>query len=350
MNINKTLLLFSALAPAVCSAQTQVTEYNPGATAEGVVYALPATGVNVDVTAIKTVYVPGEFAKYADRFLHIQGVRRDREEAWEVKNIAVSAVGVPDTLKIFTIKQKEKSSAAHVQFTKNGVLAAINTTQELNDMVLPASVTVSHALDGRKYMTSEMLEAASSAKIAELVAQEIFDIRDSKNSIRRGEAESMPKDGESLRIVLADLDTQEEALMQMFTGHTDTTYVYKRFVEVPKEDVAKKVMFRFSKKLGFVDTDDMSGAPYYINVTDKHTVQLPTEKEAAKRKINGVVYNLPSLASVSVTTLTDIVFQGEMPMGQFGNIDMLNNALFNKGAAPKVTFNTATGALLRLEE
>jgi len=343
------IIYIAAFLPLLCSAQTQVTEYNPGATADGVVYALPRTVINVDVSAIKTVYMPGEFAKYAERYLHIQGVKRQPETNCQVTGLTVYTEGEPDTLKMFTIKQKDKSSAANVQFTRNGVLSAINTEQEFETRVAPKSTTTHHARDGKKYLTAEMLEASSSAKMAELVAQEIFEIRDSKNTIRRGQAESMPKDGASLRIVLDDLDEQEEALMQMFVGYTDTTTVYESYSVAPTEDINKEVLFRFSQKVGFVDSDDVQGEPYYISVVDKHSAQMPNEKDAAKRKLNGVVYNVPGSAKVTISTMTNVLYDHDLQMGQFGTMDILNNALFNKGAAPKVMFNTSTGALLRIE-
>lgn len=349
MNLKSITTVLLSLPALLSNAQTQVTEYSPAQTAEGVVYSLPSTAVTVDVKAIKTVYVPGEFAKYAERYLHVQGVKRMGETQWQVNQVEVYGQGVPDTLKTFVIKQKDKSSASNIQLTNKGVIAAINTLQQLDSDILPQSTTTNHARDGRKYMTSEMLEASSSAKIAELVAREIFDIRDSKNAIRRGQAESMPKDGASLRIVLDDLDAQEEALMQMFVGYVDTTVIYQRFAINPKTDVNKEVLFRFSSKEGFKEVDDLAGEPYYISIADKHTAQMPTEKEASKRKINGVVYNIPSAAKVTLSTMTKVLFEGDIQMGQFGTIDMLNNSLFNKGMAPKVTFNTTSGALLRIE-
>lgn len=343
------IALLSFFMPMVGMAQTQVMEYNPAALAEGVVYSLPLTTVNVDVKAMKTVYVPGEFAKYAERYLHIQGVKRQEEITWIMDGVKIFEDGVVDSLKTFVVKQKDKSSACNMQLTNGGIVAAINTSQVLEPHELPQGTSTNNALDAKKYLTSEMLEATSTAKIAELVAQEIYDIRDSKNAIRRGQVEAMPKDGASLRIVLDDLDKQENALMQMFTGYVDTMVVYKRYTICPMKNMDKEVMFRFSSKLGFVDADDLAGVPYYISITDKHSVPFPDEKEAAKRKINGVVYNIPGMAKVQLSSMTGSIYEADMPFAQFGTVDILNNALFNKGAAPKVTFNTATGALLRLE-
>lgn len=349
MNFNKLLNILFFSLPLTVNAQTQVTEYNSSVTAQGAVYSLPATALNVDVKALKTTYTPGEFARYAERYLHVQGVKREPEQNWEICELQITPIGVPDSLKMYTIKHKDKSSACNVQLTDRGVLAAINTEQKLNDVELPKGSRTHHARDGKRYLTGEMLEAASTAKIAELVAHEIFDIRDSKNAIRRGQVDSMPKDGASLRIVLDDLDAQEEALMQLFVGYTDTTVVYERYEVLPKEDVKNEVLFRFSTKLGFVDADDLAGAPYYISVIDKHSTSIPNEKDALKRKITGVVYNVPGTARVTLRNMTTTLYDKDLQFGQFGTVDMLNNALFNKDAATKVLINPVTGALLKVD-
>lgn len=348
MNLKRLFNIFFLAAPLAVAAQTQITAYNPAVTAQGAIYALPATAINVDVKAVKTVYVPGEFARYADRFLHIKGVSREEITKWAVDEVAVSSVGVADTLKMFTIKQKDKSSACNVQLTDRGVIAAINAEQTLHDKPLPKGSKTNHRLDSKRYLTGEMLEAASTAKIAELIAQEIFDIRDSKNAIRRGQVESMPKDGASLRIVLKDLDVQEEALMQMFTGYTDTIVVYERYEVLPTADVKNEILFRFSEKLGFVDADDLAGSPYYISIANRNSTPLPTEKEAAKRKVTGVAYNVPGSARVTLKNMTTTLYDKDLQFGQFGTVDMLNNALFNKDAKTKILFSPVTGALLKV--
>lgn len=60
--------------------------------------------------------------------------------------------------------------------------------------------------------------ASSTAKMAELVAKEIYNIRESKNALLRGQADNMPSDGAQLKIMLDNLNAQEEAMTQMFSG------------------------------------------------------------------------------------------------------------------------------------
>lgn len=344
------LITFQLLLSLAVGAQTQVTEFNPGLVANGVNYALPKTVLKTDVSVIKVVYSPGEFAKYADRYLHVRGVSQEPSTTWMVQKLEMYQEGIPDTSKVFTVKLKDKTIAPMAQLTPSGILVAVNTQTEMNEHVLPESRTTNHRLDARQYLTEDILSATSTVKMAELTAQEILDIRESKNAIKRGQVEAMPKDGASLKIVLDELNKQEEALTQLFVGYVDTTFVVKSFAVTPTGDVDKEVFFRFSRKLGFVDADDLAGEPYYLTVKNRHTVVLPNEKEKAKRKIEGLVYNMPSMANVMISTLQGTLIERDYPFAQFGTIDILSPTLFNKGATTKLVLNPATGGLQQLEQ
>ncbi|MBR1666983.1 MAG: DUF4831 family protein [Bacteroidaceae bacterium] len=331
-------------------AQTQVSEFNPGVVANGVNYTLPKTVLKVDASAIKVVYTPGEFAKYADRYLHISGVSGEPSTIWNVTKLNIYQEGVPDTSKVFTVKMKDKTVAPMVQLSNSGILMAVNTHTDMIESILPEPYTTHHKLEARQYLTEDILSATSTAKMAELTAQEILDIRESKNAIKRGQVESMPKDGASLKIVLDELNRQEEALTQLFIGYTDTTFTAKTFSITPTTDLEKKVFFRFSRKLGFVDADDLAGEPYYLSVKNLQTVTLPNETEKANRKIGGLVYNMPSMANVIISTMQSNIYERELPFAQFGTVDVLSATLFNKGATTKLTLNPATGGILHLEQ
>ena len=349
--MKRNIITALAVGLSLCAmAQTQVTEFNPGIAANGVNYMLPKTVLRVDASAVKVVYTAGEFARYADRYLHISGVVAEPATTWTITALSVSQEGVPDTSKVYTVKLKDKTVAPMVQLTPSGILVAVNTHTDIQESVLPEMRSTNHKMDARQYLTEDILSATSTAKMAELTAQEILDIRESKNAIKRGQVESMPKDGASLKIVLDELNRQEEALTQLFIGYSDTTFTAKSFTIIPDEDMEEHVFLRFSRKLGFVDADDLAGDPYYLSVKDKHTVVLPDTKEAAKRKIEGLVYNMPSMADVTISTMQSTLYKQELPFAQFGTIDMLSPTLFNKGATTKLTFYPATGGLQHLEQ
>ena len=340
--------MLCAMMASVAMAQTQVTEFVPGIAANGVNYMLPKTRLRIDVTAMKITYTPGEYAQFAERYLHIGEVPLANDCAWKVVDMAVAQEGVPDTTKAFTVKMKDKTVAPMAQLSESGILLAVNTAAEPQPEPRSLPAATSHKLDARQYLTEDILASNSVSKRAELTAQEILDIRESKNAIKRGQVESMPKDGASLKIVLDELDRQEKALTQLFAGCVDTVWTKHTYELVPEEDIDRDIMFRFSKKLGFVDADDLAGEPYSLTVKNRHTVVVPAEEAKGKRKITGLVYNMPSMASVKIETMNGSLYDKELPFAQMGTIDMLSPTLFNKGANTKLVLNAATGGIVQI--
>lgn len=349
----KNLMLLGILMAAqsfTLHAQTQVTKYNTGIVAEGVSYFLPKTEIKVQVVSTTTTYTPGEFARYAERYLHINNIRQSSETKHIINNISISTIGTPDTTKHYTIKLKDKTIAPFVQLDDNGVLLAINTQNEQAETSPQIPAGKKNTINPRAFLTHEILSANSTAKMAELTAAEIYDIRESRSAIMKGQVETMPKDGASLKIVLDELDRQEQALMQMFIGYEESHSTLETFIYTPTQDTQKDIIFRHSEKYGFTDTDDLGGSPYYISIEDQHTISLPTEEQNAKRKITGVVYNLPSIASIKIFTPTITYFDTEFPIAQFGTVDVLSSTLFNKGTNTKVMLSPSTGAIQKIEK
>ncbi len=350
--MNKSIFLLPFMATCTpLNAQTQVTTFNPGVAANGVTYALARTQLCFDAKAIKTVYTPGEFSRYAERYLHVHNVAQEPDVAYHLQSITLRTQGVVDTTKVYTVKLKEKTTAPMVELSDEGLLLAVNSPESHTvdrPWVGGESRSTHHQLNPKQYFTEEIMAAASTAKMAELVAAEIYDIRDSRNSIMRGQVDAMPKDGESMRLVLDRLNQQEEALMQLFVGYVDTIDVAHTFTVMPEADIQRQVLFRFSRKLGFLDTDDLAGEPFYLTLQDQHSVTLPTKKETEKRHITGLVYNLPSQTQVTLQSADRTWLSATQPIAQFGTIDQLAPTLFNKGAATTVILHPSTSAIQKL--
>ena len=184
--------------------------------------------------------------------------------------------------------------------------------------------------------------------MAELVAKEIYNIRESKNSLTRGQADYMPKDGAALKLMLDNLDEQEQAMMQMFAGTTDRIEKSFTIRIKPEADMKEKVAFRFSKKLGMLDADNLSGEPYYISIINQETLPPMDPKGKEKKKTDGVIYNIPGKAQVTVFTPNKRYFDGELPVTQFGTTECLIDNLFNKKVNTRVIFNPNTGGIVKI--
>ncbi|MBR4311965.1 MAG: DUF4831 family protein [Bacteroidaceae bacterium] len=359
----KTTAFLILLCSIMAKAQTTITTYVPGVSTEGVAYYLPKTAINVSITTEKSVYVPGELYQYADRYLRINNVSNKEDVSYTIKSVSLSTVGFPDESKLYHILFAPNSIAPMVTMTESGILHAINASSSaslpVQSGVLPEA-SGNKVLSSRSYMTEEMLIAGSKAKLAELVAKEIYNIRESRNLIVRGQNEYMPKDAESLQIILTGLQEQEEAFTQMFIGSTTTetsTYTYQI---MPEGSAERIVLGRFSRKLGLLHGDDLAGAPIYVDVKCKLSVPEPTAEamaESAKSKKgknenlqDGLVYNIPGKAEVKVYTNTQVLAEEILALGQLGRTETLSSTLLTKKKTIKIVLDPVTGALLKVSE
>jgi len=335
-------------------AQTEVTAYQPGLTENGITYFLPQTGFHLTIVARRTVHTPGEYCQYAERYLRLHNVPQTTFEEWEITSLSVTPFGTADKQHAYSIKLKAKTSAPLVTLTADGRLLAVNADDAPTEAVLSSPSVVKEAatkLNPADYKTEEILSAGSNMKMAELTASEIYDIRENRSLLTKGQADYMPKDGEQLRLMLSQLDTQEEALLQLFKGTTATETHTLVLDFVPSKEVNKDVLFRFSKHLGLVDRDDLAGEPYYLSVTDLKS--LPAEEPAAdgkaKKEVEDLRYIVPGKASVRIFTAKQDVFAATFPMAQFGRVEHLGGDLFNKKMTTRVYLSPETGGITKID-
>lgn len=349
-------ILFAALMCCTlqATAQTEITPYKPGVNAEGVTYILPRTALRVDLLVEVNRYTPGEYAKYAERYLRVKDVAIEPSETWTIKEIHMDVFGKPDATKVYTLKLKDKTIAPMVKLSDDGMLLAINAEpQQTTPFEGYTTEKSGRKLDSRQYMTEEILMAGSNAKTAQLCAQEIYSIRESKNLLNRGQADYMPTDGKQMEIMINNLNEQENALAQLFLGYTlSETKTYTFYVD-PTGDMDKEVLFRFSRRLGVVDTDDLAGYPVFISIKDQHTVPAPVEGLDVRKKairLDGIQYNVPSKAKVEIFSEQQPLVNAEVAFGQFGNVETLSSVLFNKRTDTKVVFYDQTGGVKSIDE
>ena len=321
---------------------------------EGTSYYLPKTAMKFTLTVEKTQYEPGQFAGYAQRYMKQDDVQLEASTTYRIVDTRMHNIAMPDTAKHFTLSLDKRYTISTVERTDNGQLLAINA--EPKRVTEPAPFVPARkprALNPRDFMNEDMLTAGSTAKMAQLIAQEIYDIRDSRNQLQRGQAEFMPADGQQLRIMMDGLNTQERALRQVFEGTTvkDTTEV--TLVFVPTENVDRQLFFRFSRHFGLVDNDDLSGVPYYITVyTDaKTTDDAEAQKKEKKDKDDiGLVVNTPQKVRATLYCENKVVDSYEFNAGQFGGTESLSGALFGKKLTTQIVLNPITGGIETIKE
>ena len=239
-----------------------------------------------------------------------------------------------------------------MELTEDGIVYSINMPFSGRKTTRPdteANTRKKSQPDPSQFLTEDILMASSTAKMAELVAKEIYNIRESRNALLRGETDTPPQDGNQLKLMLDNLQLQDEVLTEMFKGKAekDTQTIRLR---ITPEEMKDRVVFRFSQKLGLLDKDDLAGEPYYLSITNLQTPAIPAATEEDKKKeLEGVAYNVPGRARIVLMQGNRTLTETELPVTQFGTREYLAPVLFNKNSTTKVLFDTATGGLIKVD-
>lgn len=319
--------------------------------AQDATYHLPKTAVKLTIKVEKTAYTPGELCAYAQRFLKKNDVRQEPLTTYSIIDAETSLLAVPDSSKVYTAHIDQKHNIQKLAINEDNILLAINADAKKTTAPKPfVPARKPAALDPYKFLSQDILSAGSKMKMSQMCAQEIYDIRESKSELTRGQADYMPKDGEQLRIMLNSLDTQEAAIRQLFEGVTVTDTTEVSFVYVPSPEEKSATLFRFSKYYGVVDTDDLSGEPYTIEIEDLHTMPEHIAPVGKKQKDEtGLWINLPGKVRATISTLSGPWKSLEFSAGQFGEVENLNEPLFSKKVNTSLVLNPFNGGIEKID-
>lgn len=347
-------VLALACVPAVWGQSTKILTADKG-NDYGIVYSLPQTAVEVEVTVRHDIYVAGPYYKYAKKSIGSSDVVSENSQKWSIAGIKVRPYGVVDSGTQY-LMQVKPGSTAFIAVDNDGMLRAINKESGLPEMPQAHSTMTESKADvptGKEYINyvnEDFVASQSSAKKAQLLAEILMEVRDSKLSLTRGTADQMPTDGKQMELMLASLDRQETALTRAFTGSVTTEYSTRTFSVVPEGD-EKSILFRLSEFAGIVDPDDLSGDPVYIEFKTVNDAKLPVDAKGEPKKLpkDAIIYAIPGSADVSVSHLGKTLYEKELQFAQYGMTFGLNPSLFTDKKSPSyAVFDPVTGALLEL--
>lgn len=334
-------------------AQTALFDYQPGITAEGAVYFLPKTAIRVSVLVEKSTYIPGDFSNYAKRYLRMKDVSMESSITYRVVAVKQEPIAMPDTTKAYAVKFNAKTVAANLALSDDGRLLAINAQPKQQVLPQPFEAAPKQISENpRQFMSEDILAAGSTAKMAELTAREIYDLRENKNLLIKGQADFMPNDGAQMKLMLERLDQQDKALTRLFSGVTERDTTETILTVIPDGNISKQVLFRLSQKRGLVDADDLSGEPFYVSVENLKTVPAINQEMAAKKKKqpeSGIYVNVAGRMRSTISKGKQVLSVKDLPAAQFGNVELLSGELFNKHYTTRLWLNPLTGAVDQLE-
>lgn len=319
----------------------------------GIVYTLPSTVLDVTIEAQITEKTPGEFYKYAKKYLNVDDPVTAPSLSATVKSITITTRGVadPDERYLVTLKS---STMPFILVGESNVPLAINTEKLFSptspDLPVsrPADPTPLETEAARQVIFEDMLRSHSSAKRAELAAEQIYALRQSRTDLITGQADQMPPDGQAMQLILDNIDAQEQALVAMFVGTTRTSTTVRTVTYVPEGDQTDVVIARVSPVNGIVAPTDLSGAPVYLSIAVVEQGELPVNEKGERLPFpkGGVAYRIPGKAEVTVNYDGRTLADENVDIAQFGVVYGMNPSNFTDKKAPVYAiFNPATGAI-----
>lgn len=345
------------LSIQVCAQQTKMltadkhNEY-------GLIYTLPTTQLDIEVTAKRTVNIAGPYYQYAKKFIGTDKVIKEDSESWVITGVKVKPYGVADNSEEY-LMQLKSGALTSICVDENGMLLAINKEIPSKTEKGRSNVSVqSTELDDinineyLQYVDEDFIASQSSAKKAQMLAESLMEIRDAKISLTRGTAETMPQDGKQLELMLNSLSHQEKVLTSAFTGVTMSETITRTYTYCPTQD-GREVLFRMSDFSGFVEPDNYAGDPVYISVKVTRKGELPKDAKGEEKKLpkDAVIYNIPGAAKISITTLGKTLYEKEIELAQLGVKFGLAPTLFSsKKDRSFAEFNPVTGGLIEIGE
>jgi hypothetical protein len=296
-------------------------------TAQSLIYTLPKSTLVVNVQIRHTVETPGIYFQYAERYLGVDDICQTETSQYEITNIQLTTKSKPDLDQSYLISGGKSKVQPVIEITPEGYLKSINGSHSSNIKKSTVCKTASkpspkswETLPSSIY-TKEMQLASSTAKMAELAANQIFTIRDTRFNLLTQDIDKTPSDGHSYEIVLSELNRMETYYMDLFIGkRTDTIQTYTFEIE-PKKEVSDVVLFRLSQIQGVVDKSNLGGSPVFYSLK-----KIPTPSDAARadktRDKTGIAlyYRQPGKALFTVSDGTTNLFSEEVTVPQFGQV------------------------------
>lgn len=345
------ILALSLISLSVISlAQTSVIPFD--ATKDqlnGITYSLPKTELNIVITARCTIEKPGPFYQYAERYLATKEIITINNETWQIDNIEIKTNAIADPNRTFQVAIDNRGIANNITYTHDNIIVGVNLLSDKSDRSDKSdkSDKFNKTLSfDYSVLNEDALVSTSIPKMAEMVARQIYRIRESRTALLTADLEQLP-DGEALKTMLAQLDHKEAELLAFFIGKSTTYTVTKEYRITPDDDLKNYVIARISSTEGLTDASNVIGEPIYLNVKGTY-YNAPLSDPKQEKAPKGFYYNVPGKAEILIES-PELTTQTTLPIAQFGYTTHLNANITNNKTA-KIHFNPELGTIIKIEK
>ena len=333
-------------------AQTSVTPFDASKDyLNGITYSLPKTKLNIVITARCTIEKPGPFYQYAERYLATKDIITINNETWAIENIDIQTSAIADPNRTFQVAIDTRGIANNITYAHHNIIAGVNIESDMSeksDMSENSSFLTPNSSLNFDYsvLNEETLTATSIPKMAEMIAHQIYHIRENRTALLAADIDQMP-DGEALKTMLSQLDKEESELIAFFVGKTTSYTVTKTYSITPDDNLKDYVIARISTSEGLISAGNVIGEPIYLNIEGTY-YNAPLADPKQEKTPKGFYYNVPGKAKIIVES-PDLTTEATLPIAQFGYTTHLNATLTNNKTT-RITFNPELGTITKIEK
>ena len=342
----KYIITIAACFMAV-SGSTQKLSSHSTVPSGSMVYALPATTVEVEVEIVREAFIPGPYAEYAEAYMSISDVPRREGVHYAIRNVALRPVITADYEALYALSTVGKSvNASLIALSSEGLIFTGNDIETLKTSIdvgapiknyqyfpdrLPSSpletrrtsmydrVKTDSGFIHVPYQQSIINEKDPEHK-AEEAAKFIYSLRKRRFELITGDVDNAFA-GNSLKEALGEIRRLESEYMSLFCGKSSiTTSIYKFYVTPEKtKNKASYNVFRFSETDGVSDESLRGSKTITLDVTPlNRTRYVESINTESASKVANLYYRVPETATIQLMEGGKELCRGTMPVYQIG--------------------------------
>lgn len=351
--ISAILAISATVTPAIAQTTQRITATK--ANEYALVYTLPNTILDITIETERVVKKPGELFQYANKYLQINDPVLKPSETVSVKSVTIVPRGVANPDERYTVKFSASNPPFMILDSQN-LPISVNTDKSFSPAIVKLPVpqapqpTPLESPAAKQAMTPDMLKSTSVAKRAELAAETIYSLRESRNEIITGQSEQSFPDGAALQLALDNINAQEAALTAMFVGTEQRSTDVTTVSYMPDDDITDYVVARVSPN-GVVPASDLSGEPIYLSLSITDSGEVPVNDKGIELPFpkGGFAYSIPGKAIIRIIYDGKVLAEETKEIAQFGLVYGLAPGLFTDKKAPMyLIMDPTTGAVREL--
>ncbi len=357
------LLLFSACAKKPISTVVPADEAS-GLSPKGLIYSLPKTSLKVKVEAQFTSFVPGPYARFAQKYLGLSGISASPSNSWAITHVSVTAHNHADLQTLFVVEPEEGFDISFLKVTNEGLVIPISSASyslsKHKYQAQPHVISESEFLDlsATPFIAAEqtthytrVLQDSSFVRVpvhksmvveksleekAKDAADFIFSLRKRRFELLSGDADFVAE-GKAAEAVLKEISRLESGYLTLFTGKSHTsvgTYWFDYSPDGQKKD-ASAILFRFSESRGVLPLSDLSGSPVLVSIAAPEQwsgVEIFDRLNADEKgmpRFDAIYYRIPVPVSVRIHDSKSDFFSQTLSFFQFGPIIRMPSRYLN---------------------